>query len=85
MNPTNIIDYSKFKIEVYTPDGQYIKDVPKNSINIFYCAGLIPNQEYTVLFIFYNILVLCISFTSYINCKVVYLETAHLLYNNEIS
>ena len=85
MLPTNIIDYSKFKIEVYSPDGQFIKDVPKNSINIFYCAGLIPGQEYTVLFIYDNILVLCVSFTSNNNGKVVYLDPSHFLYNNEIS
>jgi len=85
MNPLNQIDYSKFKIEVYTPDGQFIKNVPFNSSYIFYCSGLTPGQEYIILFIYDTILILCTNFTCNDTGKVVYLDPAHFLFNNEIS
>jgi len=85
MNPTNIIDFSKFKIEVYTPDGQYIKDAPINSQNIFYCAELTVGQEYTVIFIYDNILILTLSYSSINKGKVAYLNPQHFLFNNEMS
>lgn len=85
MNPLYQIDYSKFKIEVFTPEGQYIQDASINSRNTFYCQGLTPGQEYTLLFTYNNILILSAAFTCNNKGKVVYLNPAHFLYNNEVS
>jgi len=85
MNPLNQIDLSKFKIEVYTPEGQYIKDALINSRYTFYCQGLTPGQEYTVLFIYDSILILSAAFLCNNKGKVIYLSPAHFLYNNEVT
>lgn len=85
MNPLFQIDFSKFKIEVYTPEGQYIKDADINSRYSFYCQGLTPGQEYTVIFIYDDILILAAAFICNYKGKVIYLSPAHFLYNNEVS
>ncbi len=46
------IDYSKFKCEVFAPDGTFIGEARMNSINIFYCPGLVPGQKDDLLFFY---------------------------------
>ncbi|MDD3875805.1 MAG: hypothetical protein PHT69_04235 [Bacteroidales bacterium] len=85
MNPLNRIDYNKFKIEVYTPDGQFVCNVPMNAEHVFYCSGLTPGQEYTLVFFYDNLIILCASFCTIEQSKVIYLNPQHFLYNNDVS
>ncbi len=85
MNPLNRIDYSKFKIEVFTPDGHFVRSVPTNAEYVFYCSGLTPGQEYTLVFIYDNVIILCASFCTYEQSKVIYLNPQNFLYNNDVS
>ena len=84
MIPTNPIDYTKFKIEVYSPDGTFIKEAQKNSANIFYRPGLTTGQEYIIVFSYDNILLLISDFTCNTSGKVVYLSPAHFVFNKGI-
>ena len=84
MNPTNIIDYSKFKIEVYSPDGEFIGDAKINKENIFYYPNLLTGQEYNIVFSYKGFFLLTLAFTSQSNGKVSYLNPAHVIFNNEV-
>lgn len=79
-----IIDYSKFKCEIYNPDGKYLKDAKFNKDNNFYCSGLIPGQKYFVVFSYDGIFLQCFSFTCDIEGKVVYLSPAHIVFNHSV-
>jgi len=78
------IDYSKFKIEVFTPDGELIKEAMINNAHDFYCAGLTPGQEYIIAFSYDDILLLCASFVCNTSGKVIYLNPAHFIFNNGV-
>ncbi len=84
MPTINQIDYSKFKCEVYSPDGTFICEARKNSANNFYCPGLILGQKYDLVFSYDGILIVIITFTSEIAGKVVYLSPAHIIFNRGI-
>ncbi|MFH0867292.1 MAG: hypothetical protein V1904_13940 [Bacteroidota bacterium] len=78
------IDYSKFKCEVYAPDGTFIGEAKINSANIFYCPGLVPGQKYDLVFSYDGILLVIIAFMSEEAGKVVYLSPGHILFNRGI-
>jgi len=78
------IDYSKFKCEVYSPDGTFISEARKNSANNFYCHGLVPGQKYDLVFSYDGILIVILTFMSEEAGKVVYLSPAHILFNKGI-
>jgi hypothetical protein len=85
MDPINPIDYKKFLIEVFSPDGTFIKNVQINSEGIFYCPGLTPGQLYMIVFSYDDILLLLADFTCTEIGKVVYLSPGHFVFNNGIS
>lgn len=78
------IDYTKFKCEIFAPDGTYIGEARINSANIFYYPGLVPGQKYDLVFSYDGILLVIISFMSEAIGKVVYLSPAHILFNKGI-
>ena len=85
MSTPNPIDYSKFKAEIYTPEGAFLKEVAINSNYTFYTRGLVPGQDYTVIFIYDTILLLTFTFNSTANTKVIYLSPAHFIQNCDVS
>jgi len=84
MPPTPTIDYSKFKIEVFSPDGISIKEAMISAAHNFYCSGLTPGQEYLIAFSYDEILLLCASFTCDSSGRVIYLSPANFLFNNAL-
>lgn len=78
------IDYSKFKCQVYAPDGTYLGEARLNNSNIFYCPGLVPGQKYDLVFSYDGILLLIISFQSKETGKVVYLSPGHIYFNRDV-
>ena len=82
MPPTPTIDYSKFKIEVFSPDGISIKVAMINSAHDFYCSGLTPGQQYLVVFSYDEILLFTADFTCDTSGKVIYLNPAYFIFNN---
>jgi hypothetical protein len=58
----NKIDYSKFKCEVYSPDGALLQEARINALNDFYCSGLVPGQQYNLVFSYDDILIECLAF-----------------------
>ena len=85
MKPINPIDYKNFLIQVFSPDGKFIKNAQINSEGVFYCPGLTPGQLYLVVFSYDDILLLLADFTCTEAGKVVYLSPPHFVYNNDIS
>ena len=84
MPPTPTIDYSKFKIEVFSPDGISIKEAMISAAHNFYCSGLTPGQEYLIAFSYDEILLLCASYTCDSSGRVIYLSPANFLFNNAL-
>ena len=78
------IDYSKFKCEIYNPDGKYLKDAMFNSEHNFYCPGLTPGQKYFVVFSYDEIFLQSFSFNCVTNSKIVYLSPAHIVFNHSV-
>ncbi|MFH0867291.1 MAG: hypothetical protein V1904_13935 [Bacteroidota bacterium] len=85
MEPINPIDYKEFNIEVFSPDGTFIKEGRINSVGTFYCPGLTPGQKYMVVFSYNNILLLIADFMCDTSGSVVYLSPGHFVFNNGIS
>ncbi len=78
------IDYTKFKVEVYSPDGTYITTARINSIYNFYCQGLVPGQNYSLVFSYDGYYLMTAAFTGQVSGKVVYLSPAHFIFNKGI-
>jgi len=78
------IDYSKFKVEIFSSNGVLIKVASINSNYNFYCSGLVPGTEYNIIFSYDGALLLCAAYTCEKAGKVVYLNPAHFLYNYSI-
>jgi hypothetical protein len=85
MATLNPIHYNKFKVKVYSPDGELIKTALMNQNHDFFCEGLVPGQVYDIIFTYDNILLLCASFVCNTMGKVVYLNPAHFLLNNQVT
>jgi len=85
MKPINPIEYKNFLIQVFSPDGKFIKNAQINSEGVFYCPGLTPGQLYMVVFSYDDILLLLADFTCTETGKVVYLSPGHFVFNNGIS
>ena len=79
------IDYSKFLIEVFAPDGTFIKNAEINQVKNFFVAGLTPGNEYVLAFSYEGILLMCANFKCDVTGKVTYLSPAHFIFNNEAS
>ena len=84
MGPLNQIDFSKFKCEVFAPDGTFIGEARMNSANKFYFTGLVPGQKYDLVFSYDGIFIVVLSFMSEEAGKVGYLSPALILFNKGI-
>jgi len=82
MPTTQPIHYNKFKIEVYSPDGIFIKEAVINSVHDFYCSGLTPGQLYLIVFSYDEILLFTANFTCDTSGKVIYFNPAYFIFNN---
>ena len=78
------IDYRLFKCEIYSPDGTLLKKALLNSSNQFYCSGLVPGQNYYLVFTYNEILIECLLFNQDESGKVVYLSPGHMLLKREV-
>jgi hypothetical protein len=76
------IEYTKFTVEVFAPDGTFIKNAEINQVNNFMVAGLTPGNKYIIAISYDDILLLCASFNCDVTGKVVYLSPAHFIFNN---
>jgi hypothetical protein len=85
MPTENMIVFSKFKIEVFSHDGTFIKEARTNKVHNFYCSGLTPGHKYVVIFSYDNILLLIADFTCDTAGNVIYLSPAHFVFNDNIS
>ena len=85
MKPIPPIEYKNFLIEVFSPDGTFIKNAEINIKGIFYCPGLTPGQQYLLVFSYNNILLLLADFMCDSSGSVVYLSPGHFVFNNGIS
>ena len=84
MKPIEKIDNSKFKCEVYAPDGTYIGEARMNSAHNFYYPGLVPGQKYDLVFSYDGILIVVLTFMTEEAGEVVYLSPAHIVFNKGI-
>jgi hypothetical protein len=75
------IDFSLFKCEILTPDGDFIKNAENNTFKMFYCDGLIPGQSYSIVFSYDGMFLECLLFNCPDSGKVVYLSPAHIIFN----
>jgi nucleoid DNA-binding protein len=78
------VDYSKFKVEIFSTTGTLIKAASINSNFNFFCSGLVPNTEYNIVFTYDGALLLCAAYTCENTGKVIYLNPAHFIYNNSM-
>jgi len=78
------IDYTKFKIEIYSPAGELIKEALINSVNDFYCPSLVTGQRYYVVFSYDEYFIMSATFSCQVSGKVVYLSPAHFVFNKGI-
>jgi hypothetical protein len=74
-----------FKIEVYSPNGLFIKEAMINDNHDFYCSGLVPGQKYMIVFSRNEALLLIADFMCDTSGRVVYLSPGHFIFNNGIS
>jgi hypothetical protein len=78
-------DNSKVKIEVYSPSGELITVAMMNNQHDFYCPGLVPGQQYNLVFSYNDYFLMAVAFNCKESGKVVYLSPAHFLYNRTIN
>ena len=78
------IDYTKFKIEIYSPAAALIKEASINSVHDFYCTGLVPGQKYSLVFSYDGYYLMTAAFNCQVAGKVVYLSPAHFVFNKGI-
>jgi len=81
MKPIYNTDYSKIKIEVFSPKGDLIKNAMVNTNHDFYCSGLVPGQKYFLVFTYDGALFSSLSFTCDNVGSVVYLTPGQIIYN----
>jgi hypothetical protein len=84
MDKSQKIDYSKFKAEVFSPDGVLIREAHYNTSHQFFCPGLTPGQNYNLVFSYDGALLMCTSFTCNESGKTVFLSPAHMLFNSAL-
>ena len=85
MKPIPPIEYKNFLIEVFSPDGTFIKNAEINTVGVFYCPGLTPGQQYLIVVSYDGILLLLADFITDAVGQVVYLSPGHFVFNNGIS
>ena len=78
------IDYSKFKIDIYSPAGELIKEALINSNNDFFCQGLVSGQRYYVVFSYDEYFIMSVTFNCPDSGKVVYLSPEHFIFNKGV-
>lgn len=83
METSKKIDYTKFRCQVFSPDGAFVKEAVFNQKHEFYCPELVPGQKYFLVFTYDEMFVDCISFNCPDDGKVVYLSTSHLFFNKD--
>lgn len=85
MKTIDKIDFSKFRVDVYNPDGTYVCSAKTNSNFDFYCSDLIAGQSYDLIFSYDEIFLLAIEFKSELAGRVTYIDPPHILIVNQIS
>ena len=84
MGPYKKIDYSKFKCEVYSPEGMLLQEARINALNDFYCSWLVPGHDYYVVFSYDDIMIESLLFNCDDSGKVVFISPAHIIFNNGV-
>jgi hypothetical protein len=81
MDSRKKIDFSKFRCEVYSPDGVFVCIAAFNAKHQFYSPSLVPGQKYYLVFSYDGIFVDCFAYVCPAAGKVVYLSNGHLFFN----
>jgi hypothetical protein len=79
------IDFSKFKCEIYSPDGILLKDARINNNHEFYASELVPEQTYFLVFSYKDILIECIEFVCDYNDRVFYISPAQMIHEHTVT
>ncbi|MDD4576036.1 MAG: hypothetical protein PHI36_06370 [Bacteroidales bacterium] len=77
-----IIDYSKFRCDIYSSKGKYITKALINKANLFYCPSLIVGQDYYIVFSYDNILLQVFLFSPYQGGKVMYISPSEIIFGH---
>jgi hypothetical protein len=83
MVQTNLIERRRFRIEVFSPQGELIKEALINDKHDFYCSGLVPGQKYFLVFTFDGALFSSLSFTCNNAGRVVYITPGQIIFNSD--
>jgi hypothetical protein len=78
------IDWSKFLTTIYAPDGTFIAQGLKNSLNEFYYGQLVAGQEYYIAFFYDDMLILCLRFINNEECRVNLLTIQQIVANANV-
>jgi hypothetical protein len=79
------IDYSKFKCEVYSPEGVLLQTARINKNHVFYASGLVPGQAYYLVFSYSDCLIECIEFVCETIDRVFYISPAQLIHEHTVN
>jgi len=78
------IDYRLFLCEVFSPDGVFIEKAKFNESKQFYCSGLVPGQDYYLVFSYDEILLEIMLFNQDQPGRVVLLTPGQILLKREV-
>ena len=78
------IDYRLFMCEIFSPEGVLIGKAKMNDSKLFYYPGLVPGQDYYLVFSYEEILLEVILFNQDEAGRVVYLTPGHMLVKREV-
>lgn len=78
------IDYHLFLCEVFSPSGEFIEKAKMNDNKQFYCSGLVPGQDYYLVFSYDDILLEVLLFNQDLPGRVVFLTPGQMLLKREV-
>lgn len=78
------IDYKKFMCEVFSPEGRSLGKARMNENKQFYYPGLVPGQDYYLVFSYDDILLEVLLFNQDVPGRVVLLTPGHMLVKREV-
>jgi hypothetical protein len=78
------IDYRLFMCEVFSPEGVLLMKAKMNENKQFYCPGLVPGQDYYLVFSYDEILLEVLLFNQDEPGRVVILSPGHMLLKREV-
>lgn len=78
----HIIDYLKFRCDIFSPDGKYITRARINDAHLFYCPLMVVGQDYYIVFSYDDILLQVFLFNGNQAGKVMYISPANIIFSH---